>query len=234
MAPGVQALHGRALQPPLAQQLRRQTKADDAEQPHQQPQPAHRIDRLAEQGSRQQRHQQGLGIDQHRAQTSAGLGEAPGQQPLEQGGIHEREGEQGGDVAGINAQGAAQEPGHQEQHQGCGQQPQAGHQQGVSPLQQGLHRRHGRAPEREGQQHQQPAQQRREGGCQVGLSHGKGSGLRPAAGRMRALFLRSDQTTLIPCPGPGAARPAAPWPGSRSRVRSPEAPAPGCSRPSIR
>ena len=66
----------------MAQQGRRQAQAGNRQQPEHQPQPAHRIDRLAKQGAGQQSHQQGLGIDQHRSQAGPGLPKALGQQPL--------------------------------------------------------------------------------------------------------------------------------------------------------
>ena len=147
---------------PCSHQWRRtssgQTEAEDPQQPDQQAQPAHRVDRLAEERAGQQGHQQGLGIDQDRPEAGPALAQAPGQQTLEQAAVHGGEEQQPGQVQRVHPPGPSEAAGRQQQHHPGREQPQTGQHGGGGSHQQRFHRRHRGAPQGEGQEHQPPAQ----------------------------------------------------------------------------
>ena len=108
VAPGGLPENFRPHQPPLPQQGLRQPQTKDAEQAHEQAHPAHGVDRLTKQAAGQQGHQQGLGINQDRAQASPRAPQAPRQQALKSRGIHDGEEGKPEPIAAIDHQGAAQ------------------------------------------------------------------------------------------------------------------------------
>ena len=89
----------------MTQEVRRHPQTEDSSQTESQPHPAHRIDRLGEQGPGEKRNHQGLGVDQHRAEAGSGLLQTSGQHRLKQAGIHQGEEAEPAQVPRIDPQG---------------------------------------------------------------------------------------------------------------------------------
>jgi hypothetical protein len=96
----------------MAQQRPRQAEAGDASEAHQQAQPAHRVDRLAEQQPGQKGHGQGLGINQHRAQGGARATQSLGEQALKQAAVHQGKQQQPGPIGRGHRQGTTAQHRH--------------------------------------------------------------------------------------------------------------------------
>ena len=151
----------------MTQQICWHTEADDARQAKGQSEPADGVDRFSEQHPGQERHQQGLGINQYRTEPCAGFRQPTGQQPLEQAGIHKGEQKEPGKVTTIQRPATATDHGPGHQHKTSRQQTEGRNKPGTATDNQRRHRRHGCSPQREGKHHQQPETER----C-----HGKGGG----------------------------------------------------------
>ena len=111
----------------MTQQICRHTEADNPCQAEGQSKPANRVDRFSEQHPGQKRHQQGLGIDQHRTEPSTGLRQTTGQQPLEQAGIHKGEQKKPSQIPTIKRPAASTDHGPGHQHNAGGEQAKRRH-----------------------------------------------------------------------------------------------------------
>ena len=88
----------------MPQKLSRQSNADDSRQTDGKPHPADGINRLHEQSTGHQGHQQRLAIDQDRTETRSCALQPPRQKALKQGGIHQGEQKKPNQVARIDRQ----------------------------------------------------------------------------------------------------------------------------------